>query len=244
MAAGDHLYLYRSFNGVPFVHHGIDCGDGTVIHYQGKLRNSTVTRVFLEHFLGETIHVKEYGKSDPAEIVVARAESRLGENGYNMFGNNCEHFAHWCKTGQPHSAQIRNMQVAATGLAGASVGAMATRLMAKGLRLGAGAVGVGGLVSGLAIDLAMAQILADDEYLPTDERQLRQNVRNAGQVGTLVGSMAGGVAAGLMGGVLGLAASVATPAILGVGVAAGTYYLLQEEAAAITPPEEKNPLDL
>jgi hypothetical protein len=100
------------------------------------------------------------------------------------------------------------------------------------------------LVSGLAIDLAMEKILTDDEYLPTDERQLRQNVRNAGQVGTLVGSVAGGVAAGLMGGVLGLAASVATPAILGVGIAAGTYYLLQEEAAAITPPAEKNSLDL
>jgi hypothetical protein len=244
MAAGDHLFLYRNFNGLPFVHHGIDCGDGSVIHYQGKLRDSTVTRVSLEHFVGETIYVKEYGKSDPPEIVIARAESRLGENGYNVFGNNCEHFAYWCKTGQPHSAQIRNVQVAATGLAGAGIGAMATKLVVKGLRLGSGALGVGGLVSGLAVDLAMEQILADNEYLPTDERALRQNVRNVSQIGTLVGSVAGGVVAGLMGGAMGLAAAVATPAILGVGVAAGTYYLLQEEASAINSVEENNPLDL
>jgi Lecithin retinol acyltransferase len=239
MAAGDHLFLYRSFNGLPFVHHGIDCGDGTVIHYQGKLRDSTVTRVYLEHFVGETIYVKEYGKSDPPEIVIARAESRLGENGYNVFGNNCEHFAHWCKTGQPHSAQIRNMQVAVTGLAGIGVGTVATRLMVKSFRLGSGALGIGGLMSGLAIDLAMEQLLADDEYLPEEERRLRKNVRSAGQVGTLVGGMAGGVAAGLMGGFVGLAASVATPAILGVGVAAGAYYLLQDDDSE----EEKNLLD-
>jgi hypothetical protein len=77
-------------------------------------------------------------------------------------------------------------------------------------------------MSSLAIDLAMEQLLADDEYLPEEERRLRKNVRSAGQVGTLVG----GVAAGLMGGFGGLAA---TPAILGVGVAAGAYYLLQED---------------
>jgi hypothetical protein len=236
MAVGDHLFLYRSFNGLPFVHHGIDCGDGTVIHYQGKLRDSTVTRVYLEHFVGETIYVKEYGRSDPPEIVIARAESRLGENGYNVFGNNCEHFAHWCKTGQPHSEQIRNMQVAATGLAGVGVGTVATRLMVKSLRLGSGALGIGGLISGLAIDLAMEQLLADDEYLPEEERRLRKNVRSAGQVGTLVGGMAGGVAAGLMGGFVGLAASVATPAILGMGVAVGAYYLLQEDDSE----EDKN----
>jgi hypothetical protein len=243
MAAGDHLFIYRSFNGLPFVHHGIDCGNNTVIHYQGKLRDSTVTRVSIEHFVGEIVYTKEYGKADPPEIVIARAESRLGENGYNVFGNNCEHFAHWCKTGQPHSEQIRNMQVAATGLAGVGVGAVATRMMVKGLRLGSGALGLGGLVSGLAIDLAMEQLLADDEYLPQEERRLRKNVRSASQVGTMVGGVAGGLVAGLLGGFVGLAASVATPAILGVGVAAGAYYLLQEDLDNSSG-EEKNPLDL
>jgi hypothetical protein len=229
MAAGDHLYLYRNFNGVPFVHHGIDCGDGTAIHYQGKLKNSTVTRVPLSYFEGETIYVKEYGKTDDPEIVISRAESRLGENGYNVFGNNCEHFAYWCKTGQHHSEQIRHMQVAATGLAGASVGAVAARFMVRGLRLGAGAMGLGGLVSGLAIDFAMEQLLADDEFLPEEERALRQNARSAGQVGTMVGGLAGGLAAGMVGGGLGLTAAVAAPAILGVGIAAGTYFWLQSE---------------
>lgn len=232
MAAGDHLYLYRNFNGMPFVHHGIDCGDGGVIHYQGKLKDSTVTKVSLEHFVGENIYVKEYGKSDPVEVVVQRAESRLGENGYNVFGNNCEHFAYWCKTGQSHSEQIRHVQVAATSLAGMGVGAIAARLMTQGMRLGAGTLGLGGMVSGFATDIVVEQVLADDEFLTDAEREIRQNARNAGQVATTIGSIAGGVTASLVGGSLGLAAAVATPALLGVGIAAGTYYFLQSGSLA------------
>jgi hypothetical protein len=43
----------------------------------------------------------------------------------------------------------------------------------------------------------------------------------------------------LMGGFVGLAASVATPAILGMGVAVGAYYLLQEDDSE----EDKNLLE-
>ena len=32
MAKGDHLYVDRGLGS--FTHHGIDCGDGTVIHYK------------------------------------------------------------------------------------------------------------------------------------------------------------------------------------------------------------------
>lgn len=230
MAAGAHLYLYRSFNGMPYIHHGIDCGDGTVIHYQGKLKNSAVTRVSLDHFMGETLHVKEYGKSDASEVVIQRAESRLGESGYNVFGNNCEHFAYWCKTGLSYSEQIRNMQVAATGLASVGMGAIAARVAAEGMRLGSGMLGLGGLVSGFTTDIVMGEILSDSEFLTDEERAIRQNARSAGQIATTVGSIAGGMTAGLIGGGLGLAAAVATPALLGVGIATGTYYLLQTQS--------------
>ncbi|MFQ9674660.1 MAG: lecithin retinol acyltransferase family protein [Clostridium paraputrificum] len=37
---------------------------------------------------------------------VKRALSRIGERRYNLFTNNCEHFATWCKTGVSYSKQI------------------------------------------------------------------------------------------------------------------------------------------
>ena len=43
------------------------------------------------------------------EETVARARSRLGETHYNLFTNNCEHFAIWCKTGVSESLQVSNM---------------------------------------------------------------------------------------------------------------------------------------
>ena len=44
--------------------------------------------------------------SDP-DVVVERGKSKLGETKYNLFTNNCEHFAQWCKTGCSRSEQIR-----------------------------------------------------------------------------------------------------------------------------------------
>ena len=43
------------------------------------------------------------------EETVARARSRLGETNYNLFTNNCEHFAIWCKTGVSESMQVSGM---------------------------------------------------------------------------------------------------------------------------------------
>ena len=41
-----------------------------------------------------------------AKETVARAKSCLGKAGYDLFGNNCEHFALWCKTGVKTSKQV------------------------------------------------------------------------------------------------------------------------------------------
>ena len=37
---------------------------------------------------------------------IRRARSKLGEGGYNLALNNCEHFAVWCKTGVKDSSQV------------------------------------------------------------------------------------------------------------------------------------------
>ena len=50
--------------------------------------------------------MRPYATSDDPELVVQRALSRLGEADYDLFENNCEHFAVWCKTGRSHSTQV------------------------------------------------------------------------------------------------------------------------------------------
>lgn len=111
MAQGDQIYVYRellNLEGV-YEHHGIDCGDGTVIHYRKP--SETIERTSWEIFKrGKPIYRKQ--SSDKfyflPEIVISRAESRLGEQKYNLLFNNCEHFASWCKTGISQSKQIRD----------------------------------------------------------------------------------------------------------------------------------------
>lgn len=110
MARGDQIYVFQkflNFEGV-YQHHGIDCGDGSVIHYRKK--TETIERNSLATFaLGETkIYVKQYSVCLIPDVVIRRAESRLGERQYNLIFNNCEHFANWCKTGKSESQQVKD----------------------------------------------------------------------------------------------------------------------------------------
>jgi len=49
----------------------------------------------------------------PVGVTLRRAMGRLGEQNYNLLFNNCEHFAHWCKTGRHRSAQVESWLPAA-----------------------------------------------------------------------------------------------------------------------------------
>jgi hypothetical protein len=55
----------------------------------------------------QTIYRIDYDVCFPEEVAAARAVSRLGERGYSIYANNCEHFASWCKTGTDQSSQVR-----------------------------------------------------------------------------------------------------------------------------------------
>ena len=116
---GDQIFVYRHFWNLEglYQHHGIDCGDGTVIHYRkpSEVIERTSIAVFAK---GNSISVKEYsqGFCFVPDVVVSRAKSRLGETEYNLLFNNCEHFATWCKTGINDSKQIRNFVPAVSRL--------------------------------------------------------------------------------------------------------------------------------
>jgi hypothetical protein len=111
MARGDQIYVHRELLNLQgaYEHHGIDCGDGSVIHYRKP--SEIVQKTSLETFArGGTIYIRDYTRTGYyfiSDVVVQRAESRLGEQKYNLIFNNCEHFATWCKTGLSISQQIQ-----------------------------------------------------------------------------------------------------------------------------------------
>lgn len=110
MAIGDHLFIKYVWG----EHHGIDLGDGTVIEYGGKGSGfMSVRRVLLGDFLARgPSFVKRYapGTALPPEQTVQLAWARLQEQRYDLFNNNCEHLAYWCKTGHHHSPQANTLK--------------------------------------------------------------------------------------------------------------------------------------
>lgn len=259
MAKGDHIYGSLQFDGNLITHHGIDCGDGYVIEYEKKILNSVgqIIRKPLSSFLnGRAYQVKKYDICDSPEIAVARAYNRLGEKGYDLFSNNCEHFAHWCKTGSQESDQVNRVvhggtktlvgagATTAKAVAAKAAARQAMNPVAKGLvgiglkqapklgmagRVTAGAIGIGGVVTGVATDYAVNQLLKDDVTLSEDEREARKTARIAGQVGSFAGGVGGTAAIVALGGTATAVASVvAAPVVLGLGADFAAYSLTKK----------------
>jgi hypothetical protein len=111
---GDHIYVDCG----AYTHHGIDCGDGTAIHYIGERLKGVISRTSMDSFsFGKKVFVRHYRIYDQPDIVIKRAETRLNEDNYDLLFNNCEHFSTWCKTGKHESEQV-NRAAVATGSAG------------------------------------------------------------------------------------------------------------------------------
>jgi hypothetical protein len=117
MPRGDHIYVRRRH----YSHHGIDLGDGTVIHFARVRRafrrvERRVERTPWDAFArGREVRVKAYRSRLPIEQIIRNAESRLGARGYHLVRNNCEHLATWSSTGSPSSRQVRRWAFIAPG---------------------------------------------------------------------------------------------------------------------------------
>lgn len=232
---GDHVSVSRG----AYSHHGIFIGEGTIIHYSGEVLNKTGASVrssALDTFAsGRTVTVVQYGACDAAPVVVRRARSRLGECDYELIGNNCEHFARWCKTGTSQSEQVRNSVASAAGASGVALAAMGSvgvvsaagisaglsgagllsGLAAVGGLVGAGAVGGVALLASAPVALSAASmraVLADGPALPSQERVARK-------VGRLA-TMGGGVA-GVAGSVAAISSMGSVAGLSGPGIATG-----------------------
>jgi hypothetical protein len=263
MARGDHIFVERPWG---YTHHGIDLGEGAVIHFSGEPTGSKLTACVmhstLEEFAdGGEVKIRPYAKRLDAEETVQRAESRLGECGYNVLNNNCEHFARWCVTDRHASAQVNGVfatggvsvatvsaasgGITLVGATGAAAGLSGPGIMA-GLATIGGTVG-GGAVAGLVVAGAapgvvsaaiMNRALRDDEALPDDERAARRAGRVGAVAGGVVGSAAGVTAvsslgvSGLSG--VGMTTGLATlGSVFGGGMAAGTMAVVAAPAVAV-----------
>jgi hypothetical protein len=104
-----------------YAHHGVYVGGGRVVQYAGfscGLRRGPIKEISFRDFTGPHgfwVRVPTRTTFDSKEIV-RRARSRLGENRYRLFTNNCEHFCHWCLHGEPRSYQVERRFRAALGL--------------------------------------------------------------------------------------------------------------------------------
>ncbi|MET0775028.1 MAG: lecithin retinol acyltransferase family protein [Pseudomonas mandelii] len=106
LPVGAHLVGPRTF----YMHHGIYLGGGKVAHYSGfssSFKPGPVEVIDLESFAhGKPVWMYQEQCEFASHEIAHRARSRIGENQYRIFSNNCEHFCSWCISGKSYSAQV------------------------------------------------------------------------------------------------------------------------------------------
>ena len=116
---GDHIWVQRA--GI-YSHHGVYVSDEEVIHFTGKENDSIldwskpeVISSDLDYFLkGGVLEIKEYTDEEfqdlyAPEQIVTYARACLGDKGYHLAFNNCEHFANICTLGRFRSNQVERV---------------------------------------------------------------------------------------------------------------------------------------
>lgn len=104
-----------------YFHYGIYENDDIVYQFASpkgseiSSETANVNTVSLEEFLkGGVLEVREYDKEElkkkkaPDEII-NYCKEHLGEMGYNLINNNCEHFANRATFGKSESSQVNDV---------------------------------------------------------------------------------------------------------------------------------------
>jgi len=106
---GDHI-AFRRFKGF-YWHHAIvkhtDARSGEIktIEYNRNDNGEFKVLETTNLFQNVTVYLMLHGSFD-RDLVLWRAQSKIGEEQYNLVTNNCEHFAMWCITGRSSCDQI------------------------------------------------------------------------------------------------------------------------------------------
>ncbi|CAF0903219.1 unnamed protein product [Rotaria sordida] len=126
---GDHVSFYKT--DFYYAHHGIVCEARTnylrVIHYFNTFENARTAlmkgSVYIAAIIesewpvnikstSEDVYLHHYDNIPcfSNEETLKRAFSQLGKRGYSLLGNNCEHWARWCRTGEHYSEQVYKLR--------------------------------------------------------------------------------------------------------------------------------------
>lgn len=231
-----------------YTHHGIYVGDGKVVHYAGLgngLASGPVEVTNLPTFLcNKGFAIRLHHKALRSDEIVRRAMSRVGEQDYSVFNNNCEHFCSWCVLGVHTSAQVDRATCTSLPSAGVAIGQAARLVVASsgpvvglsgsGVMSGLAATGSlvgGGAVSGIALlggvpgaamaSLVNSTVLADNTSLETSERDSRSIGRVASYLGAGAGTVGGIAAVSAAGTTAGLSAAGITSGLAAIGGTVG-----------------------
>jgi hypothetical protein len=146
MARGDRLRVERRLAGstVVYMHHGIDIGDGTVVHarpddFRSPLAGGRVERTSLAEFAGggTVLVTTEPPAVYPPDEIVARALDHVGREGYCPVVDNCEHFATGCATGERASRQVDIVLARISGAAARVAAVVSARRLFANAAVGA-----------------------------------------------------------------------------------------------------------
>lgn len=114
---GDQIRVNRGI----YYHHAIYASDDCVIQFGTSVgmeispENATVMITSLVEFArGEEVEVREYSNQEKQMLrkptdIVNYALSCLGNKGYNLITNNCEHFSYECAFGKKYSEQVNTV---------------------------------------------------------------------------------------------------------------------------------------
>ena len=104
---GDLFGRHLSVNRGPIKHHGVG------------LEYRRVAHINIQHRKVHIVSFDEFSKGNEVQIIYHnkqrfdllqtrnRAMSLIGNPGYNLLSNNCEHLARWCATGKSESKQVQ-----------------------------------------------------------------------------------------------------------------------------------------
>ena len=144
-----------------YQHHGISLGDGRVVHF-GRgvfdMLNACIEVVSEDIFsAGKKIKVINSPTEFEPAVIVERALGRVGERGYELFENNCEHFVSWCRSGEMSSRQASVCETMIRQSAAASTrGAVGRKLIAASFKKVPVALARGTASAALVADAAQA----------------------------------------------------------------------------------------
>lgn len=125
LRVGDHIVQRGAFGIKDLTHHALYIGDGLVLHYYGnpyihpglfskfscsiRIDPITVLNKRAKHANAMYIVQTHPHQQFDSDVVVKRGLVRLGEQDYNLFTNNCEHFVNWAIDDKHHSHQVHTL---------------------------------------------------------------------------------------------------------------------------------------